>query len=152
MQTPVYLKLNHRIEIGLHNFENEPVITHLENIPVPENLQDPKGTKFSSLRHRMYYSVQIASVSQILQNLSLESIEEVFIDVDNTQGNYRYMSGMLPTYREAEMKWKEMVDIGFTDAFIVAYVDGIRLSRAEIPGLVEEYPDLLFYLTKDKKE
>jgi outer membrane protein OmpA-like peptidoglycan-associated protein len=149
--SPVFLKLNHRIEIGLHHFENEPVLTHLENIPVSDNLRDPAGAKFSSLRHEMYYSVQIASINQILQNPILESTPEMFIEVDNAQGNYMYMSGMLPTYKEAEQKLNKMIAAGFTDAFIVPYVDGLRISRDEIPGYSTEYPDLLNYLAKSKK-
>ncbi len=147
-QSPVFLKLNHRLEIGLHDFESEPVITHLENIPVPANLLDPKGAKFASLRHGMYYSVQIASVSQILQNLSLESIDEMFIEVDNSQGNYRYMAGLMPTYIEAESKLMQMIQLGFTDAFIVPYLDGIRLKRNQIQDLTSTYPDLIIYLEK----
>lgn len=149
--SPVYLKLNHRIEMGLHHFENEPVITHLENIPVSDNLRDPVGAKFSSLRHEMYYSVQIASINQILQNPILESTPEMFIEVDNTQGNYMYMSGMFVTYKEAEQKLNQMIAAGFNDAFIVPYFDGLRISRDEIPGYSAEYPDLLNYLAKSKK-
>ena len=149
--SPVYLKLNHRLEIGLHDFQNEPVITHLENIPVPENLQDSRGAKFNSLRHGMFYSVQIASISQILQNQALETVEEMFIEVDNVRGNYRYMAGMLSTFIEAETKLNEMVALGFTDAFIVPYLDGIRIDKEQIPLLAESHPDLLIYLEKINK-
>ncbi|HZV68794.1 MAG TPA: tetratricopeptide repeat protein [Saprospiraceae bacterium] len=149
--SPVYLKLNHRIEIGLHHFENEPVLTHLENIPVSEKMRDPAGAKFSALRHVMYYSVQIASINQILQNPVLESTPEMFIEVDNAQGNYMYMSGMLVTYKDAEKKLSEMIPAGFEDAFIVPYIDGLRVNRDEIPGYATEYPDLLNYLARSKK-
>jgi outer membrane protein OmpA-like peptidoglycan-associated protein len=148
--SPVYLKLNNRIEISLHDYEDEPVITHLENIPVPENLQDPLGRKFTTYRHQLYYSVQIASISQILQNQALESIGEVFIDVDNTQGRYRYLVGMNLSYTVAEELKNALINLGFTDAFIVPYFDGRRLSREEIPGYTAQYPDLLLYLAKTK--
>ncbi|MEO6132988.1 MAG: hypothetical protein ABIQ02_14160 [Saprospiraceae bacterium] len=149
--SPVFLKLNHRIEIGLHHFEDEPVITHIENIPVSDKLRDPLSKPFSALRHEMYYSVQIASINQILQNAILESTPELFIEVDNAQGNYLYMSGMLTTYKVAEKKLDEMISFGFTDAFIVPYVDGIRINLDEIPGYATQYPDLMNYLVKSKK-
>jgi hypothetical protein len=150
-KNPLYLKLNHRIEIGLHNFESEPVVVHVENIPVPENIRDPHGEKFSSLRHELYYSIQIAALSQILQNTNLETVDEMFIDVDNAKGYYRYMVGMLPTYDEAVKKNKEMVDLGFPDAYIVPFVDGIRIKLDEVPGFALKYPDLLIYLANVKK-
>ncbi len=149
--SPVFLKLNHRMEIGLHHFESEPVVTHIENIPVPDNLRDPRGDKFSSLRHGLYYSVQIAAISQILQNSSLESVNEMYIEIDNVQGNYKYMAGMLPTYQEAVKKLNEMVALGFTDAFIVPHIDGLQIKREEIPDIALQYPDLLPFLAKTKK-
>lgn len=142
----VYLKLNHRLEIGLHNVEGEPVITHIENIPVPDNLLDPAGAKFEALRHGFFYSIQIASVTQILQNVKLEGVVEMFIEVSNMQGNYRYMVGMMPTFSEAESKLSEMSALGFTDAFIVPYFKGRRLERSQVQALLSDYPDFLFYL------
>ncbi len=150
-QSPVVMKLNQRIEISLHHYENEPVIAHIESIPVPENMRDPRGSKFSSLRHGLYYSVQVAALSQILQNSNLESVDEMFIEVDNVKGFYRYMAGLVPTYQEAEGKLKQIVDIGFDDAFIVPYVDGLRIKTEEVPGYALKYPDLLVYLEKTKK-
>ncbi|MEO5905422.1 MAG: hypothetical protein ABIQ11_01760, partial [Saprospiraceae bacterium] len=148
----VYLKLNHRIEIGIHDFESEPVITHLENIPVPDNLLDPRGAKFLAYRHGMYYGVQIASISQILQNTSLETVEEMFIEVNNTNGNYLYMAGMQPTYAEALDMLNHMKSLGFYDAMIIPYLDGIRLKVDEIPGIATEYPDLLNYLEAKNRQ
>ncbi len=149
--SPIYQKLNQRLEITLHHFENEPVLIDIEKIKVPDNLLDPKGVKFSSLRHQLYYSVQIASITQILQNQSIESAEELFIEVDNTQGNYLYMAGMLPTFKEAEKMMTSLMDLGFPDAKIVPYVDGIRIPSASIAEFAKQYPDLLFYLSGKRK-
>lgn len=150
-QNSIYLKLNHRIEIGLHQFESEPVLTHVENIPVSESLRDSNGVKFTALRHKLYYSVQIASINQILQNPILESTPEMFIEVNPAQSNYMYMSGMLPKYRDADQKLNAMITAGFSDAFIVPYFDGLRIRRDEIQNYVAEYPDLLNYLSTSKK-
>jgi hypothetical protein len=149
--SPVQQKLNQRLEITLHNFENEPVIIHIEDIQVPENIKDPKGTKFLTLRSQLYYSIQLVSISQILQNQDLESVEEMFIEVDNSQGNYLYMAGMLPTYKEAEKTLAKMMGIGFPDAKIIPYVNGIRVPASSISNLAKQYPDLLFYLNGIKK-
>lgn len=149
--SPVQQKLNQRLEITLHHFENEPVIIHVEDIQVPENIKDPKGTKFSTLRSQLYYSVQLISISQILQNQDLESVEEMFIEVDNSQHNYLYMAGMLPTYKEAEKTQTKMMGMGFPDAKIIPYFNGIRIPASAISDLAKQYPDLLFYLNGTKK-
>ena len=72
----------------------------------------------------------------------------MFIEVDNTQGNYKYMVGMLQTFDAANKKLNEMVQLGFHDAFIVPYLDGVRIKREDIPSLSVNYPDLLIYLEK----
>jgi outer membrane protein OmpA-like peptidoglycan-associated protein len=145
----VATKLNHRLEIGLHNEENEPVITNIEKIPVPDNILDPVGARFNEMRHGLYYSVQIASISQMLQNSNMEVVEEMFVDIDNAQGYYKYMAGMLPSFSLAEKKLAEMQNLGFGDAFIVAYIDGIRISKSDMAALSSTYPDLLLYLEKN---
>lgn len=149
--SPVYAKLNQRLEITVHNYEKEPVIIHLEHIQVPENVTDAKGTKYTTLRHQLFYSIQIASLTQILQNQDLESVDELFIEVDKARGNYLYMAGMASTYKEAEKWMSKMIDLGFPDAHIVPYVDGIRLPVSSIPEWAKTYPDLLFYLSGTKK-
>ena len=149
--SPVQQKLNQRLEINLHHFEKEPVIIHVEDVQVPENIKDPKGTKFTNLRSQLYYSVQSVSISQILQNQDLESVGEMFIEVDNSQGNYLYMAGMLPTYKEAEKTLANMMGMGFPDAKIIPYVNGIRVPTSSISELAKQYPDLLFYLNGMKK-
>ena len=148
---PVQQKLNQRLEITLHHYENEPVIIHVEDIPVPQNIQDPKGVKFTSLRSQLYYSIQLVSISQMLQNQDLESVEEMFIEVDNTQGNYLYMAGMVPTYKEAEKIQAKMMSMGFPDAKVIPYVNGIRIPSTSVSDMAKQYPDLLFYLNGMKK-
>jgi hypothetical protein len=146
------MKQSNRIEIGIHDIVRETVITHLENIPVPDNRLEPRGSKFLAYRHSMYYSVQIASIQQILQNTSLETVEEMFIEVDNASGNYRYMAGIQPTYAEALDMLSHMKSLGFYDAMIIPYVDGIRLKQDDIPGYTNEYPDLLNYIEAKNKQ
>ncbi len=147
-QSPLFEKLNQRLEITPFGFETEPVQIHVENIKTPENVRDPHGVKFAELRHGLFYSVQIASITQILQNQDIDTVEEMFIEVDNLQGNYLYMAGMFPTFKESELMLQQMKSIGFNDARIVPYVGGLRISDARIPQFTEQYPDLLTYLAK----
>lgn len=149
--SPLYQKLNQRLEIALHDYETEPVLIDIENLKVPENLQDPKGIKFSTLSNQLFYSIQIASISQILQNQAIESVEELFIEVENSTGNYLYMAGMLPTSKEADKLLASLIELGFPDARIVPYINGIRIPQGSISDYAQKYPDLLLYLAGKKK-
>ena len=149
--SPVYVKLNQRLEFNVLNYETDPVIINTEVIKVPENLQDKKGVKFNALHNTLYYSVQFASISQILQNEAIEPIEELYIEVDNAQGNYLYMAGMLPTFKEAEKMKSTMIGLGFPDARVIPYINGARVPDNSIPDLAQQYPDLLFYMAGKRK-
>lgn len=149
--TALYKRLNHRMEITLHDYEAEPVNIHMEKVPVPNNMIDERGDKFMNMRHGLYYSVELVSISQILQNTNLESIPEMFIDMDSLQGNYHYMAGLIATYKEAAVIKNKMIGEGFPDARVIAYLDGIRIKDPDIPLLATTYPDLLNYKERDKK-
>ena len=41
---------------------------------------------------------------------------------------------------------RELRGQGFDDANVVAYVNGVRISRAEATGLLKKYPDLASYV------
>jgi outer membrane protein OmpA-like peptidoglycan-associated protein/tetratricopeptide (TPR) repeat protein len=143
---PLFTRLNQRIEITLHHYEKEPVIIHLETIQVPQNMQDPAGFRFNALRHGFYYSVQIASITQILQSNNLESLDEIFIDVDPVTGHYRYMSGMVTSFQEANELHTFLMNAGFHEAEIIPYVNGLRIQPSEMAAAAQLYPDLLFFL------
>jgi outer membrane protein OmpA-like peptidoglycan-associated protein len=143
---PLFTRLNQRIEITLHHYEEEPVIVHLETIQVPQNMQDPAGYRFNALRHGFYYSIQLASITQILQNTSLESLDEIFIEVDQQTGNYLYMSGMVTSFMEANNLHTRIMEAGFHEAEIIPYINGIRIKPGELASAATIYPDLLFFL------
>ena len=144
-------KVNQRVEIDVLDYANEAVKIHTEKIKVPENIRDPKGQRFASLRHQLFYCVQIASISQILQNEAIEQVEEMFIEKDPVQGNYIYMAGMSATFKEAEKVLSQMITLGFSDARIIPYLNSVRIPAASVPDLAKQYPDLLFYLASTKK-
>ncbi len=103
------------------------------------------------MRNGLYYSVQIASIPQILQNPALESIEDMCIEIDPIQGNYLYMAGMLPTYKDAERQLANLMEMGFPDARIFPYLDGARIPTVAVADYAKSYPDLLFYLAGKRK-
>jgi hypothetical protein len=61
------------------------------------------------------------------------------------------MAGMLATFKEADKMQSDMITMGFTDAVIVPYLNGIRLTISEIPNYYVPYPDLEFYMERVKK-
>ncbi len=143
---PLFNRLNQRLEITPHGYAGEPVSIHIENIQVPENMQNEAGLKFTSLRHGFYYTVQLTSITQILQNTNLESLQELFIEMDNANGQYQYMTGMLTTYEDARVLLDQVLVAGFREARIVPYIDGIRIQPDALAKWAATYPDLQEYI------
>jgi len=149
--TALYKRLNHRMEFTLHDYATEPVVIHMEKVPVPENMIDARGQKFTNMRHGLYYSVELVAITQILQNANLESLPEMFIDVFEPEGAYHYMTGLLANYKEAASLKDKMIRDGFPDAKVIAYFDGIRIKSSEIAKLAEVFPDLMLYQENNKQ-
>ena len=56
--------------------------------------------------------------------------------------NYRYTVGMYKTFNSANQLKDDLVKQGVGDAFVVPYMNGLRLSENEIALYAEVYPDL----------
>lgn len=135
-------RLSQRIEVTPHYYNNDPVEIHIETIQVPENLANPRHDKFMAMRRDLYFSVQIASASQMLQNADLESNEEMFIVADSDKNLYHYMIGWENNLQSIKIVQNQMIQLGFVQASIVPFLDGERLSRERVLVLQEAYPQL----------
>lgn len=135
-------RLSQRIELTPHNHHNDPVEIHVEKIQIPDNLTNPRHDKFMSLRHDLYFSVQIATASQMLQNADLESNEEMFIEANPQRNAYHYMIGWENNLESILSVQNEMIQLGFIQATIIPYLDGERLTRERMVQLQENYPQL----------
>ncbi len=80
----------------------------------------------------VFFSVQFASGKKdvsIKTDPSLRKIKGVW--KYRSKGMYCYASGKYDTKAAAEARKKELIDIGYGDAFIVAFIDGERVSIKE---------------------
>jgi hypothetical protein len=59
---------------------------------------------------------------------------------------YRYLIGMETKFSNAAVLRDALRRQGFADAFVVAYVKGQLLTRSEVPGYSEEFPDLKAFI------
>ncbi len=77
----------------------------------------------------IFYTVQVASLKKE-DNGKLNKVPDLFYSVSVT-GNYKYSSGKFSTLNDAKVRRNELRVTGYTDAFIVAYRDGIPVSFQE---------------------
>ncbi|CAM1361909.1 conserved hypothetical protein [Tenacibaculum sediminilitoris] len=70
------------------------------------------------------YSVQIGVLSK--NNYPLLSSEVIPSTVTTNDGYFKYSLGLFTTLQEAKDLKKELVKIGFSDAFVASYINGKR--------------------------
>ena len=78
-----------------------------------------------------YFAVQFSTLKRKISvtDKAFKGIKEV--EVYESNGSYRYVSGHFQTKSEAVARLTEVRNLGFTDAFIIAFKDGKRVSVKE---------------------
>lgn len=140
-------RLNRRMEITLVSATEEaPTPAHLERPAVPEVMATGGAAKLDQYSSGLAYKVEVATTRQILSNDALAMFTELMIETQPGAGSYRYTAGFLKQYDQAVKLRQELRQQGFVDAFVVAYVNGVRVSKADAVSLVKKYPDLGGYV------
>lgn len=144
---PAAAKMNRRVEIGFATLgEKLPIDIRVQRPEVSE-LMAANGIKTLDENSKgVSFKVEIATTRQILTNDALAMFNDLMIESQPGSGSYRYTAGLFKQHDQAVQLKKELQSQGFAEAAIVAYVDGIRISRADAVGLLKKYPDLAAYI------
>jgi|GEM_PF-2366581 len=78
----------------------------------------------------IYYTVQVAAIKTPIKAGQLKDIPDLIYNLSKT-GMYKYSSGKFLDVNEAKKRKNEIQAMGITDAYIVAYRDGLPISFAE---------------------
>ena len=139
--------LNKRIEIvPVVMSGNLPMNFKLER-PVVSELMVAGGTERLDEQYKgLLYRVEMAVSRQVLTSDALGLFTDLLIESDYGSAEYHYLAGAERTMAAIGAIKKDVIAAGFTTANIVAYINGVRLSRAEAVGLIKKYPDLAAYI------
>lgn len=95
-----------------------------EQVPIPLNANFPKG---------LVYKIQVGFFQNQLPQAHFDGIFPLASEqVDAVY--FRYMAGNFPTYSDAKQALKSTNEKGYTDAFIIAYLNGKKISISEALG------------------
>lgn len=78
-----------------------------------------------SRKRGAFYSVQIGVYSKVVPLEDIFNVADVHVQKTAT-GYFRYTSGAFERFAEAEQRKAQMQAAGISDAFIVAFIDGVR--------------------------
>ena len=117
-QTQMALALYRAFEEYKHEFESE---NHVSD--KPKTSEKPAVVSGNS-----YYSVQFSTLNKKVPvtDPAFKGVKDV--EVYNYKGAYRYTSGRFASKAEAEARQAQVRKLGYKDAFIIAFVNGERVS------------------------
>jgi hypothetical protein len=110
----------------------------LEAAKLPNGKVLPKSSIFETPGEALYYTVQVGVYNRPLQSEKQLGLPEL-IEAQTAKGQYRYASGRFDKLTAAKERQRLAVAKGITDAFIVAYYQGKRISLAEAKQLVASH-------------
>ncbi len=133
--------LNQRVEVRILGYD--PTKMTLEEIrpKMSEQLAIPDGEKFRKEMEGLVYKVQVKATKTMFDDAVLIDNPSAMIETTYGAGMFRYTVGLHKNFAEATVKLKTIAT-RFPDAFIVAYLNGQRVTQEQIPDLVATYPDL----------
>lgn len=137
---------NNRVELRLTALDALPAPVRLERPVVPEYMAAGNPQTMDETLSGLSYRVEAVQSRQILTNDALAMFSDLMIETQPGAGAYRYMAGLFKSYKDAAQLKKELLNQGFTDTTVVAYLNGIRVSKADAVALIKKYPDLAAYV------
>lgn len=136
-------KYNSRIELRFSNYDKSLLSLVRQEPDIPSYTKDLKHELYSTLiEDAVTYKVQIAMVSQMYRGMALDLFNDAIVEEIEKTGLYAYSIGLYDNYSEALAVKRDMDQLGITDAQVVAYYNGKRLSADEYVYYVNDFPDL----------
>lgn len=144
---PAAAKMNRRIEFSLATSgEKLPLDVQIQRPEISELMAAKGATAFDEFSKGLVYRVELATTRQILTNDALGMFNDLMIESRPGSGSYRYSSGLFRQFDQAQQLKKELQGQGFAEAAVAAFIEGIRISKADAVGLLKKYPDLAAYI------
>jgi hypothetical protein len=94
------------------------------------------------------YKVQVVSVQKSYVNNDLSQRSDLMLENATHLPYLRYTAGAATTYAAADRIRRQLVAEGYSGAYVVPYVYGIRLERDQIAAYSTQFRDLQDYLKR----
>jgi outer membrane protein OmpA-like peptidoglycan-associated protein len=148
---PAGVKMNRRVDVGIANITTEPIKVISDAPVVSQFMVESVGEKLNIHYKGLSYKIQVQATKRIFDNDVLAKQGDAMMEAVGTEGVYQYTVGLFTDFISAEKMRKDVQKEGFKDAFIVPFVDGVRLNNDDAKRFAVKYGDLKNYLAAVKK-
>jgi outer membrane protein OmpA-like peptidoglycan-associated protein len=148
---PLGAHFNRRVEFGFALPADPLSFTFRQERPEVSQLMSVPGIQYlDAYNSGLSYRVEVASTRQILASDALSMFDNMMIESQPGSGVYRYSAGMFAQYGPALQLRRDLVQQGFAEATVVAFLNGIRISKAEAVAMLKKFPDLTAYIRGER--
>ncbi|MEL7220824.1 MAG: hypothetical protein AAGJ93_05860 [Bacteroidota bacterium] len=117
-----------------------------DNLPILGNsFYDGPGV---AADQALCYKVQVVSVQKSYDNTDLSQRDDLMLENAAHLPYLRYTAGAATTFSAANRIRRQLAAAGYSGAYVVPYVYGIRLERDQVASFSNEFPDLRNYLSR----
>lgn len=135
-------RFNRRVDINIGNTSDLPIRINNIEPDVQKNMKTLTAKLIKNGIKGLSYKVQIASIKQMYKGDLIFKYPNAMVERSANNDTYRYTVGQYKTFGSANQLKEELIKQGVSDAYVVAYMDGFRLSRNEITMYQEDFPEL----------
>ncbi len=140
------MKYNRRIDLDFYDMEGLPINIRVKGPEIQARIQDTRGRYYYQSTRGLSYKIQVAAIRQNYSSDVIMTYPDAQVEQMPEETIYRYSVGLYSTYQAAAVLRSELEGRGLTDAFIVPYVNGLRISRNDLSVYSKVYPDLINFM------
>ncbi|MGK0388699.1 MAG: outer membrane protein OmpA-like peptidoglycan-associated protein [Maribacter sp.] len=136
-------KLNRRTEIRLLNLDNTPITMQMKWPIINNRIKESKRGTYDKSLSGLSYKIQVAALRSMYDSDIIIKYSDAMLEKNSDESLMRYTVGLYDTYSRArQLKNDLQSKDGVKSAFVVPYIDGVRVDPVTAESLSLKYPDL----------
>ena len=139
---PTGQRLNRRIDFTFLNDAGLPIRINYEEPIVSKHMANGNWDYYQRSVKGLSYKIQIASIKQMYKGELITAYLDSMVETGPDTEKYKYTVGLFQTFAAAEQMRRELVRQGASDAFVVPYINGLRVDMDASKIYSAAYPDL----------
>ena len=137
---------NKRIDFYFDNHSQVPLKITYDLPQVNSVIQDTRYPAYFERKKGLCYRVQFAALNQMYKGDLINKFADSGIESYASESLLKYTSGMFQSFENALEHLGKIKGEGFSDAFIIPYLEGIPITKETInEGMIQSHPDLKNY-------
>lgn len=139
-------KLNQRIDLKIFNANHLPIKIEIKKPMVSSVMQSNAAEIYQKNLEGLSYKVQLLQTPTLFNHAIVKQIKNSHTEKRPQNPALTYTIGMTKQFQAITHILETADNMGFGEAKIAAYINGIEISPEEAQSLIGIYPDLKNYL------